>query len=277
MRMWIVCAVVLLGSSAEAKPVVKDACEGMKPAACADAAAKRDDKQAAAMYWSACVNGKLASACLDVAELGERGGLDETGLITAYREACTLGDQSGCFLLATELRDFDSKGSRAEAIEIYTKLCDAKMGEACYALGDMSPRGKERVSWYRRACEGGDDRGCGMLAKIYFRDEDPDADAAASTKMLETMCNGGDMTACGFAADRHFSGKGTKDKGHAGADPWMIKACDLGDLHTCTARGRGMLVDAKTPAERATARRMLKKACDGGDDVACDWLERSKP
>lgn len=284
-------ACMLAAGAAVASPKqrtsAKHACEGMTPAQCVDAAlpceygidaagkpAKKDPARAAAMYRSAC-DAKLAVACFSLANMGSRARLDAAAALALYRRACEL-DAAHCLSLAYELRDRDDAASRTEAKKILTKLCNGKHADACYALGDMSPRGKERVVWYRRACDGGRDEGCTRLAQIYSNDEDPSADAAASTRALEAMCNAGNATACNFAADRHFSCKGTNDSGHAGADPWLIKACDLGDVHTCAARGRGMLVDAKTAAQRATAIRMLKKGCDAGEPSACDWLARAK-
>lgn len=299
MRIAVVVACVLVGGTATAGPkqkaAAKDACGSMTPSDCVAAAGplelgvdmagkaiKKDLKGAAAMYRSAC-DARYAPGCAALAEMGWEAKLDDAAVLKLRRTACDLDTQE-CWSLALELKEREDAASRAETKKLLTSMCNSKErqislaatpADACYVLADISPRG-ENVGWYRRACEGGRDEGCTHLAQIYLNDEDPKSDAAASTRALETMCKAGSAIACSFAADRHFAGKGTTDSGHAGADPWMIKACDLGDLQTCTARGRGMLFDAKTDAERATAKRMLKKACDAHDQNACDWLARAK-
>ncbi len=55
----------------------------------------------------------------------------------------------------------------------------------------------------------------------------------------------------------------------------MVKACEHGDLRICVARGRSLVVDAKTAADRARGVRMLKTACDAGDADGCGWLRRA--
>jgi hypothetical protein len=199
MRMGIAAALLLVGSIATADP-------------------------SAAALTKACM-AKHANACIDLAAMGSRAGLDLTGVITWHREACNLGDDRGCFLLATDLRAVGSVSAAVDGKAIFAKLCAANRPDACDQLGDMSPLGAKRVLAYGQACSLGDADGCEMLVKIYLR-KDPSADTSVSTQALEALCESGTAYACRFAAERYPASPGE-------AELLMGKACDLDDDDAC--------------------------------------------
>lgn len=75
-----------------------------------------------------------ASACLDLAAMGARAGLDLTGEITWHRHACNLGDDTGCLLLARDLISTGSAKAAADAIPRFARLCAKQMADACVGL-----------------------------------------------------------------------------------------------------------------------------------------------
>ena len=245
-RGWMIVAALGAASVARAKPA--EPCKGLTPEACDQAAfgfdhgitldgkkVARDEKRAAAMYQAVC-EAKLATGCSELASMGHRAGLDDAGVIRWLRAACALDPDQGCWDLGLELKESDARADRDEARAIFDQRCTAKHGDACYALADMSNR-PASIGWYQKACGFGDERGCLELARIYFADQDPSMDAAASTRALEALCDGGLVNACSFASDRHFAGKGARAS-RADADVWMKKACALGDDASCRSLER---------------------------------------
>jgi uncharacterized protein len=209
--------------------------------------------------------------------LGEEGAA-ATALLTV---ACDGGVALACRALAL---DHDDAEDRPAANARYERACELGDALGCYQLGDRA-RGRARVAWYRRSCERdwleydlmldeappaeplADHRGCLRLAQIYLRDEDPGATPAQSIRALEALCERGVPAGCDFAAQRHGPAL-------AAVLPWWRKGCDAGGVAQCYALGRRLVFEGERPEDRALAIDLLARACDGGDDGACDLLAR---
>ncbi len=218
----LVWTVLLASTAAIAAPqkIATGPCAGQTWQTCTGLAARyevgdgveRDKKRAAAIYRAAC-DAKVAEGCTGLGMLGAEAGLDGEAIRKALRTGCTLGDEVGCSALAGVLVDSEHKPERTEGLLLLERLCSAaprdKGGRthqlhvtACYERAEHASDARERVGYFSKACAGGYQRGCEELAKIYFKDEDPDADTIASTRALHRLCKSGTIAACGFAAQR---------------------------------------------------------------------------
>jgi hypothetical protein len=90
---------------------------------------------------------------------------------TALLEAgCGLGDAEACTEQAQ--RGLHERGGRQRAAAVFDRLCGQGHGAACDRLGDLHagldlPGGQDHraaADYYRRACDAGHARGCGMVA-----------------------------------------------------------------------------------------------------------------
>jgi TPR repeat protein len=283
---------LLAAHAADASPKsrhkAKDACHGMTPVECVKAAfpfeygidvdgthVKQDSSRAAAMYRSACA-AKDADGCAFLGNMRSDAGLDAKAALKFLRMACRLDDKH-CYVFALELRHEDDDASRDEAMKLFGTLCDdkrpliavaTKPAEACFMVGDMLENSygpaEQRANWFRRACNGGFEKGCEHLVLALGENSDPSA-----LREMEDLCTKGHAAACGGAGARYFEMQTTRSAAFAAQQPWFIKGCALGAAWQCTEAGTFKLDSGTTDAERADGVRMLKKACSAGDERAC--------
>ena len=87
----------------------------------------------------------------------------ESGLARSL-DGCTRGDAVGCFNAAGH---YAWRNDFTRAVDLYTKACNAKDGEACYELGVLYDEGDHvafdatrSADFFRRACTLGFARAC---------------------------------------------------------------------------------------------------------------------
>jgi hypothetical protein len=213
-------------------------------------------------------------------EVGPDGSRDDQRAGAAYREGCDGGDSACCGALK---RMNVETASAAQAL----KACDAGKADQCMAYADMLKNGKgtaqdgaSALGFYLRACDGGIGAGCVALGLLLRNGgSGVTADAAGATEafnkavpILAKACNGKKPEACGDLADLYCDGTMlAKDKGKVLA--LMERGCKRKHWGTCNRLGSRLLHGScGIPVSQAKAVALIGKACESGDEPACDSL-----
>jgi hypothetical protein len=131
--------------------------------------------------------------------------------------------------------------------------------------GVRQSRGQAR-SLYRRACEGGNVRGCGNLGELLLAD----GATAEAQGLLTRACDAGKGRACLVLGRAHLSG--TLQPGPAGIARGLFeRGCNAGEAGSCIALA-DLLERSAASGDTARATEVLEKACAGGDEEGCARL-----
>ncbi|MDI1444160.1 SEL1-like repeat protein [Polyangium sp. 6x1] len=132
--------------------------------------------------------------------------------------------------------------------------CERKDARACFDLAVLmeedsgAPKDEARVrALYKKACDGGDLRGC--------------------IKLHTDACDRGEALGCAALAEMAESGKGVSKDPNRALELY-IKACDGGHLSSCT-KGLTLIDGAGVEKNDARAAALYGKACDGGSLASC--------
>jgi uncharacterized protein len=146
---------------------------------------------------------------LSVVACSAKKGQEQVGGVGKYKsevalankdEQCPGGTVRGCWDAAMEA---ELKGDFAQAVELYTRVCDAGGARACNVLGILVSNGSgvsvdpaRTYSLFMRACDGGDMSGCYNAAICHRTGTCAEKNDAEATKLLRRACDGGDKDAC---------------------------------------------------------------------------------
>ena len=119
-----------------------------------------------------------------------------------YSLACDLEYGQGCYKLGTQHHhgiglDIDRKKADkfyAKAVEIWTRECKT-LPKACRSLGEMQYNGlgakkdaKAAAASFKKACDGGDCKGCTLLGDLYQLGEGVDRDLSKARHLHQIGC-----------------------------------------------------------------------------------------
>lgn len=237
-------------AQAPVEPTCADAeaclAEGLRLAEGATAVA--DASRAAALLRAGCGKGSgVACAHAEIlqAAYGEAGASRTVAVTDAERARqrletdCENSNFQACYLLGVASENgLGTPADAGVALRQYEQACGGNVARACYRQGQLFETGP--VAWrdpvqadalYRQACKGDEPRACYDLArKLDSSGAGPVPDSVA--QLYERGCAGKHMPSCTALAKLHLGGRIN------GADP-------------------------------AEARRLLDRACKGGDADAC--------
>ena len=162
---------------------------------------------------------------------------------------------------------------------------NASPGTAAIPLASL-----EDMQALNKSCQSGDNTACGRLLPVveaecaqkipsacgfagflYERGRGVAADAARAAGFYKQSCDAGDRMGCtGFALLQARGSGVTKDAAKAQAT--LNELCAGGLLEACTQLAI-LIVPGGTPADLASGRELLTKACDGQHARACELLK----
>ena len=151
-------------------------------------------------------------------------GFANENVTVKYEEVC--GYLGGVYENIPELGDLGVKQDLKKAFKFYKKACDGGQARGCFGLGGFYFEGKEvakddkkALEFFERACDTGYESGCTMAA--IMRGDAADI-TNASAQYKKDCDNKGDIFACGLFA-LFMEGKDNKE-----AAKYYKKACELG-------------------------------------------------
>ncbi len=153
--------------------------------------------------------------------------------------ACDRGDAAACELRATGLTGAILERNR-RAYALHVRACHLGRGSACVAAGTLARDGR------------------GM---------DPNAERALSLYVLG--CNAGDARGCELQKVGGLDAIVAAKHARAG--------CDAGAAFACSALARMYEEGRGVAADRGTAHRLHRKACDGRVEESCKAIGEKEP
>ena len=180
---------------------------------------------------------------------------------------CDKGHAGSCATLGELLvRD---RGDMTRAAAVLKKACDGGEARGCGALGAITAEAAAAASLFDKACSGGEARGCTDFGRALRAGKGVAQNESRARTLLEQGCNGGDPRGCNDAAEMAATGKG------GGADmpralSLYTKACNGGEAQSCNALGD--LYDAGGPGvgkNPVSAEIFYRRGCYRGSPQAC--------
>jgi TPR repeat protein len=187
----------------------------------------------------------------------------ELGLQLADDEAARSNAERFLSFLAERTRYADER-ARHETAQKQTNACEAGDAAACaQILPDLE-----------RSCGEKQAGACAYLGWLYSGGGGLAKDMAKSAGYVEQACAAGNKRACADHAWAQAHGDGlTKDEPKATAA--LDGLCQGGFLPACT-RLAYLYVNKPSAAERARAKPLLARACEGGEQDACKMATQLK-
>jgi len=187
---------------------------------------------------------------------------------------------------AEELFDQGLSSYRAkqfsQAAELYRRACDGGERKGCHDLGLMYYRGEgvakdlnRAAGLYKRACDAGGTGGCLDLGLMYLRGEGVPKDPKRAADFYKRACDAGSPPGCTDLGRMYHNGEGVEKDLNRAAD-FFKRACDAAGTGGCLDLGLMYLRGQGVPMDRNRAADLFKKACDAGLDRGCENLARLK-
>jgi TPR repeat protein len=143
--------------------------------------------------------------------------------------------------------------------------------ENLFDQGLSAYRGKQfsqAAELYRRACDGGERKGCHDLGLMYFKGEGVAKDLNRADELFKRACDEGGTGGCLDLGEMYSRGEGVPKDLNRAAD-FFKRACDAGGAPGCTDLGRMYRHGEGVAQDFNRAADLFKKACDGGGSVGC--------
>ena len=167
-------------------------------------------------------------------------------------------------LFQTESRRYAQERTQRETSQKQTSACQAGDAAAC----------AEILPDLERACGENQAGACAYLGWLYSGGGGLAKDATRAASYVERACGAGDRRACVERAWALARGEGLpKDEPKAIAS--LDGLCNEGFFPACT-RLAYLHVAKPGAAERARAKALLARACEGGDQEACSMAKQLK-
>ena len=96
------------------------------------------------------------------------------------------------------------------------------------------------VELYKKACDGGEVRGCSNLGVMYEYGNGVEKDFGKAAELSKKACDGGDMLGCSNLGSMYASGNGVEKDSDKAAELFK-KACNDGEMLGC--RNLGIMYD----------------------------------
>jgi TPR repeat protein len=170
----------------------------------------------------------------------------------------------------------------SQAAELYRRACDGGERKGCHDLGLMYYRGEgvakdlnRAAGLYKRACDAGGTGGCLDLGLMYLRGEGVPKDPNRAADFYKRACDAGSPPGCTDLGRMYYTGEGVQNDMNRAADLFK-RACDAGGTGGCLDLGSMYLRGQGVPKDRNRAADLFKKACDAGLNRGCENLARLK-
>jgi TPR repeat protein len=169
-----------------------------------------------------------------------------------------------------------------QAAELYRKACDGGERKGCHDLGLMYYRGEgvpkdlnRAADLYKRACDAGGTGGCLDLGLMYLRGEGVPKDPNRAAELYKRACDAGSPPGCTDLGIMYYRGEGVAKDMNQAADLYK-RACDAGGSGGCFNLGTMYKRGEGVPKDLNQAADFFKKACDLGMNRGCESLAELK-
>ena len=190
---------------------------------------------------------------------------------------------------STSAEDFLDQGISAyrakqfsQAAELYRKACDGGERKGCHDLGLMYFRGegmekdlKRAAGLFKRACDAGGMGGCLDLGLMYLKGEGVPKDLKRAADLYTRACDGGAPPGCTDLGRMYHDGEGVAKDLNRAADLFK-RGCDAGGAVGCLDLGTMYRRGEGVPKDRNRAADLFKKACEAGVNRGCENLATLK-
>jgi class 3 adenylate cyclase len=170
----------------------------------------------------------------------------------------------------------------SQAAELYRKACDGGERKGCNNLGLMYYNGEgvakdpnRAADLYRRACEAGGVGGCLNLASMYLQGDGLPRDPNRAANFYQRACDAGAPPGCTRLGLMYSNGEGVAKDPNRAADLFQ-HACDGGGSGGCLNLALMYKHGRGVPKDLSRAADLFKRACDAGLDKGCENLDRLK-
>lgn len=232
---------------------------------------------AARYYQTACRLGH-PSACASFGQMQFRGqgvAQDQAQGLQAMQQTCEQGLGLGCEYAASAVAQDAARAG--EAMALLRKACDLGQDSGCGELGRQQAAAGDfaaAIASYGKACDQSHAPSCREMAVLFSEGKGAAGDGARAAGLLQTACDLNDGPAChalGWAQYR------TAD--YAKSTSYFTKACDLKDGEGCTMLGYQAQLGNGAAADQAEARRLYDLGCSYDDGTGCQYAasQRSGP
>ena len=243
--------------------------------------------RAAVLYKQACDTSGLTgiAGCYELARLRAVGKGMPVAVQAAYELfewTCNAGYLMACVGLGdlmpqalTFVPDADGVDQirAGTAADMYKRACDGGLERGCYHFGRLHSNkwsDAEKRKWFDDLCKRGDRDACLELAALYSVSTSSPADTSLRMEALGRGCDLGGGEACFRVGLGHANG----EYGPPNLD-WAVEkfthGCDLGSADACANLGQ-LISSGKAGGDRSVALPYLEKGCTGGVVASCVQL-----
>lgn len=266
----------------------------------------RDAARALGLFRRSCENGE-ARGCANLGLVYERGepqlklARDETKALAMYRRSCAVHGAGGCERLGLAYLNghLGLNQDTVQAAGFFDLACTAGGALSCTQLGTLYETGAgvpvdrgQADKLYRRACQGGDERGCSNLAGRLAESSGAAELPPELLRRIEATCQSGAVEgACANLAAMFQLGRGVRRDLRRSASLYeatcrrgqttsclglglqsvalLRAACEHGATLGCTTLGAMYAQGRGVPRSDAKALPLFARACDGGEAGGC--------
>lgn len=192
--------------------------------------------------------------------------------VASNNAACRKGDAEACLAAGQAYENGDGVWIVPDiAFILYGEACELGLGEACRAFHRLANSGwgypeggvEAGTAMLEKGCDMGDLESCDTLA-LDLRE----TDVARSDAILEKACGAGGSEACLSLGSYLLVGETEADIARGKAI--LAATCDKGNGAACAKLGDHLALEPGQ--DRSEVNRYLDRACEAGEDQACDEL-----
>lgn len=198
--------------------------------------------------------------------------------------ACGGGVPEACSGLATGLLSRGRPEDRKRAVGILRGACEEGDALSCAKLavaldlgigGEVDPAAA--VELFSRACELGDSDSCYQAGSLYLDEIAAESDSGVAGRFLQRGCDGGSGLACIRLAETIASAEESDARATALVAQGLRSLetdCDAQKFGACATLALLYRQHPLIPPDSARVLAALRRGCEAGDPLACEWLEQ---
>jgi TPR repeat protein len=152
----------------------------------------------------------------------------------------------------------------------FTACAVTKMDDDAALTDELNYLRIEAMNTYSKACDANEAKSCSVIGSMYFKGDGVKQDFAKAAKPLEKACHQGEIRSCTLLGLLYERGDGLPQNISLAITTYQ-KACYSGDPLGCSSLAK--LYEKGLNGLKAV--NFYQKACEDGDNSACDALIRN--
>ncbi len=199
--------------------------------------------------------------------------------IAKFDSECNSGNEAVCVMIGSAYENGDSvKQDISKANIYYAKVKNPfyyfDLGRSFYFAKNATLTEYKRArSLFKKACDGGDTKGCVKLGFMYENGTGVKQDNFKAVELYKKACNAGNARGCFNLGLMYKDGIGVKQDNFKAVKLYK-KACDGGDAIGCLSLGFMYENGTGVKQNNFKAKELYGKACDGKIDLGCEWYAK---